>query len=171
MAIVIKIKLIMELNYSLLFFFIANKTFHPCHSVSSPTGSRTSACTLSSWEKLILRLKDDSSISSLRDRSSVLNECSSVTAWGGQRWSHSAWTSSATFFPLMSDSSARPWPPRGVTTRCRCLEPHAHLRQLFHQPLVVIGQLSQLFTLVPPPLASLVVSPLQVGPQGGQVGS
>lgn len=40
----------------------------------------TSACMLSNCLKLMFRLKEDSSISSLRDRSSVLRECSSVTA-------------------------------------------------------------------------------------------
>lgn len=50
------------------------------------TGRDTSACMLSNCLKLMFRLKEDSSISSLRDRSSVLRECSSVTACVNGRW-------------------------------------------------------------------------------------
>lgn len=49
-------------------------------------GTDTSACMLSNCLKLMFRLKEDSSISSLRDRSSVLRECSSVTACVDGRW-------------------------------------------------------------------------------------
>lgn len=131
------------------------------------TWKRTSACTLSNCEKLMFRLKDDSSISSLRERSSVLKECSSVTAWEVPRVKLLSVTM-LQLFNLLScilliyctaDTNTRPRPLcacRGMTQH-PCLLPnkknkkktspahdgrvhaHAHLCQLFHQSLVVIG--------------------------------
>ena len=54
-------------------------------SLSECLAKCTSACMLSNCVKLMFRLKDDSSISSLSERSSVLKECSSVTAWRRER--------------------------------------------------------------------------------------
>lgn len=63
-----------------------NTTVHECHTIAAPDSLAliffTSACIFSDCVRLMLRLNDDSSISSLRERSSVLKECSSVTACG-----------------------------------------------------------------------------------------
>lgn len=158
----------------------------------------TSAWILCICVKLMFRLKDDSSISSLRERISVLRVCSSVTAWMGREMGRlkKVFAHYATKLGLPKPASLHcsslcdcdttlhadrdDSHPRTCTHTVQTVRPHsiqtfmtsfflgwpAHLSQLLHQPLVMGGQLSQLFTLILSLGSALAVMSLQLGPQG-----